>query len=108
MADRLDFDFVRSATAVDQLPGTRAELAVVGRSNVGKSSLLNALAGRKDLAHTSKTPGRTQTLNLYALGNDGTRTIVDCPGYGYAATSKTARAAWQPMIERYLVERDGL
>jgi GTP-binding protein len=104
---RLDFEFVRSATAVDQLPGSQAELAVVGRSNVGKSSLLNAVAGRKDLAHTSKTPGRTQTLNVYALG-DGTRTIVDCPGYGYAATSKTTRAAWQPMIERYLVERDAL
>jgi GTP-binding protein len=107
-AGRLGFEFVRSATSVDQLPGTRAELAVVGRSNVGKSSLLNALAGRKDLAHTSKTPGRTQTLNLYSLGADGTRTMVDCPGYGYAATSKTTRAAWQPMIERYLVERDGL
>ncbi|HEX4490355.1 MAG TPA: ribosome biogenesis GTP-binding protein YihA/YsxC [Acidimicrobiia bacterium] len=105
---RLEFEYVRSATAVDQLPGTRCELAVVGRSNVGKSSLLNAVSGRKHLAHTSKTPGRTQTLNLFALGGDGTRTMVDCPGYGYAATSKTTRAAWQPMIERYLVERDGL
>jgi GTP-binding protein len=105
---RLDFDFVQSATAVEQLPATRAELAVVGRSNVGKSSLLNAVAGRKDLAHTSKTPGRTQTLNLYALGDGRARSIVDCPGYGYAVTSKTTRAAWQPMIEHYLVERDEL
>ena len=108
MAGRLEFDFVLSATSVEQLPATRAELAVVGRSNVGKSSLLNAVAGRKDLADTSKTPGRTQTLNLFSLARDGVRTIVDCPGYGYAATSKATRAAWQPMIERYLVERDEL
>lgn len=110
MTSRLEFDFVLSATSVDQLPATTAEIAVVGRSNVGKSSLLNAVAGRKSLAHTSKTPGRTQTLNLYTLGvvGDGARTLVDCPGYGYAATSKATRAAWQPMIERYLIERQAL
>lgn len=106
MPGPLDFAFVLSATAVDQLPDTRAELAFVGRSNVGKSSLLNAVAGRKKLANTSKTPGRTQMLNCFSVGRG--ETVVDCPGYGYAATSKAARAAWQPMIERYLRERDAL
>ena len=89
-----------------QLPGSRAELAVVGRSNVGKSSLLNALARRNKLAHVSKTPGRTQLLNLFAMG-DGT-TVVDCPGYGYAAVSKAMRSQWQHMIETYLLEREAL
>jgi GTP-binding protein len=106
MPGPLDFAFVLSATSVDQLPATRAEIAFVGRSNVGKSSLLNAVAGRKSLANTSKTPGRTQLLNCFSVGRDAT--VVDCPGYGYAATSKATRATWQPMIERYLRERDAL
>ena len=79
---------------------------MVGRSNVGKSSLLNALARRNKLAHVSKTPGRTQLLNLFELP-DGT-TVVDCPGYGYAAVSKSMRAGWQQMIEGYLTGRDEL
>jgi GTP-binding protein len=108
MAGRLDFTFVLSATSVDQLPFTRAEIAFVGRSNVGKSSLLNAVAGRKDLANTSKTPGRTQLLNCFSVGADAEHTAVDCPGYGYAATSKATRATWRPMIERYLFEREAL
>jgi GTP-binding protein len=102
----LEFAFRLSATSVDQLPDTNAEVAIVGRSNVGKSSLLNVVARRKSLAHTSKTPGRTQTLNVFAAGRDAT--VVDCPGYGYAVASKTTRASWQPMIERYLLEREEL
>lgn len=98
--------FVQSASNLDQLPDSVAELAVVGRSNVGKSSLLNALAKRNKLAHVSKTPGRTQLLNIFAMG-DGT-TVVDCPGYGYAAVSKAMRAQWQHMIEEYLLERQAL
>lgn len=78
----------------------------MGRSNVGKSSLLNALARRNKLAHVSKTPGRTQLLNLFELP-DGT-TVVDCPGYGYAAVSKSMRAGWQQMIEGYLTGREEL
>jgi GTP-binding protein len=102
----LDFRFLTSAARLEQLPETSAEVAVVGRSNVGKSSLLNAVAHRKNLAHVSKTPGRTQLLNCFAVGEQAT--FVDCPGYGYAVASKTLRASWQPMIERYLLEREEL
>jgi GTP-binding protein len=99
----LDLSFVTSATTVSELPDSDAEVAVVGRSNVGKSSLLNAVAHRRSLAHVSKTPGRTQLLNCYSAGSGAT--VVDCPGYGYAAVSKATRAGWQPMIERYLLDR---
>lgn len=106
MTSPLDLRFITSASRLEQLPATSAEVAVVGRSNVGKSSLLNALGRRKDLAHVSKTPGRTQLLNCFGIGEDAT--FVDCPGYGYAATSKAVRASWQPMIERYLLDREEL
>ena len=106
MAQPLQLRFVKSADRLDALPSSPAEVAVVGRSNVGKSSLLNALARRNKLAHVSKTPGRTQLLNLFELP-DGT-TVVDCPGYGYAAVSKSMRADWQQMIEGYLTGREEL
>ena len=106
MAQPLQLRFVKSASRLDDLPPSPAEVAVVGRSNVGKSSLLNALARRNKLAHVSKTPGRTQLLNLFELP-DGT-TVVDCPGYGYAAVSKSMRADWQQMIEGYLTGREEL
>jgi GTP-binding protein len=102
----LDLRFVLSADRIEALPDMRAEVAVVGRSNVGKSSLLNALAGRNGLAKTSKTPGRTQLLNCFAMGDD--TAVIDCPGYGYAAVSKTQRAAWGRMIDTYLLEREQL
>ncbi|MDZ7678587.1 MAG: ribosome biogenesis GTP-binding protein YihA/YsxC [Acidimicrobiales bacterium] len=106
MSAPLRLQFVTSAPRIDQLPDTRAEVAVVGRSNVGKSSLLNALANRKNLAQTSKSPGRTRLLNVFAL-DDGTA-LVDCPGYGYASAPKAVQAKWQQMMERYLVEREQL
>jgi len=102
----LSLTFVTSASDVSGLPESSAEVAIVGRSNVGKSSLLNALGQRRNLAHVSKTPGRTQLLNCYSVGSDAT--VVDCPGYGYAAVSKATRAGWQPMIEGYLLARDPL
>lgn len=106
MAQPLQLQFVKSADSIDALPASPAEVAVVGRSNVGKSSLLNALARRNKLAHVSKTPGRTQLLNLFELP-DGS-TVVDCPGYGYAAVSKSMRSNWQQMIEGYLTGREEL
>lgn len=102
----LELTFVTSADRLERLPETRAEVAVVGRSNVGKSSLINALANRKALANVSKTPGRTQLLNCFALPDGAT--LVDCPGYGYAKVSKAKRADWGQMIERYLVGREAL
>ena len=112
MSAPLDLRFLLSADDIDRLPDTPAEVAVVGRSNVGKSSLLNAVANRTRLAHTSKTPGRTQLLNCFTVGEpDGgtpVPTVIDCPGYGYASVSKSMRSSWQAMIEGYLVERDDL
>jgi GTP-binding protein len=108
MSQPLDLRFVLSADRVEALPDSPAEVAVVGRSNVGKSSLLNALAKRKGLANTSKTPGRTQLLNCFQLGDNADATVIDCPGYGYASVSKVQRAAWGRMIDRYLLEREPL
>jgi len=102
----LPLEFVTSAARADQLPENEVELAVVGRSNVGKSSLLNALANRKQLAHVSKTPGRTQLLNCFSLG--GGAALVDCPGYGYAAVPAKERNRWQRMMEDYLLTREQL
>ncbi len=106
----LSLRFVTSADALAHLPPTRAEVAVVGRSNVGKSSLLNALANRTGLAHVSKTPGRTRLLNCFAFDEPGLAdaTLVDCPGYGFAKAPQKMRAGWQRMIEGYLLGRDEL
>lgn len=102
----LQLSFVRSATSVSQLPSSPAEVAFVGRSNVGKSSLINALANRKQLAQVSNTPGRTQVINLFVLPSGAT--VVDLPGYGYAAVPGRVQRAWQPMIEGYLLGRQEL
>jgi GTP-binding protein len=102
----LPLSFVTSAKRHIDLPDSPGEVAFVGRSNVGKSSLINALANRRQLAKVSKTPGRTQLINLFVLPN-GT-TMVDLPGYGYAAVPGKERATWQAMIEGYLLEREPL
>ena len=84
----------------------RPEFAFIGRSNVGKSSLINALTGRKEVAHTSKKPGKTQLLNYFLVNQEWY--VVDLPGYGYAKISKKKRRQWEKMIESYLVKRDSL
>lgn len=107
MSDPLRLEFVTSAPDVHKLPETRAEVAVIGRSNVGKSSLLNALTGRRNLAKISSKPGKTQLLNCFRTETGAT--VVDLPGYGYASSaSKATRRAWRERMERYLATRDGL
>lgn len=99
--------FVISAAKPADFPPPRLpELAVVGRSNVGKSSLINALVHQPGLARTSRTPGRTRLLNWFEV--DGRFHLVDLPGYGYAAVDKDMRAGWQPLIEAYLTDRKTL
>lgn len=107
MSAPIELEFVLSAPDVDHVPPSRADVAFIGRSNVGKSSLLNAIAGRKRLALVSNTPGRTQLLNCFAVARTDAL-VVDCPGYGYAKVAKSTRRSWQPMIERYLLEREQL
>ena len=100
-------DFCAGAARIEAIPAAGLpELAFSGRSNVGKSSLLNALTGRKALARVSNTPGRTQQINFFNLA--GRLMLVDLPGYGYAAAQKRAVAKWTKLIEHYLRGRAAL
>lgn len=100
-------DLTISAVASEQYPeGSQPEIALVGRSNVGKSSLTNTLINRRNFAHTSSQPGKTQTLNFYHVENKFY--FVDVPGYGYARVSKKQRAKFGQMIEKYLTQRPQL
>ena len=99
--------FIASAARPDQFPADGLpEVAFLGRSNVGKSSLINALAGRKGLAFTSSTPGRTQTINFYRI--NGSFYFVDLPGYGYARVPREMAGQWRGLIESYLSARTTL
>lgn len=107
MSRPLQLQFLAAVVDVDALPPSSTEIAFLGRSNVGKSSLLNALAGEKRLAPVSAMPGRTQVLTCYQLDR-GAGTFLDCPGYGYAQVNKKQRQSWLPMLERYLLGRESL
>jgi GTP-binding protein len=112
--DVLDAEFIAGATVLDQLPPPIfAEVAFAGRSNVGKSSLINSLVGRKKLVRTSSAPGCTRAINIFrvrlrAAGIEGHLDLVDLPGYGYAQRSKAERRSWGPLIEGFLEGRPGL
>jgi GTP-binding protein len=100
-------DFVTSAVKRNQYPiDNRAEIAFVGRSNVGKSSIINALTNRNKLAKVSQTPGKTRLINFFIINDDFY--LVDLPGYGYAKVSKSEKESWGKTIETYLTSREQL
>ena len=111
-----DASFVAAAQDVGQYPdgrhlavGKHPEFAFAGRSNVGKSALINMLTGRRGLARVGATPGRTRQLNFFVVDTvKGTVVFVDLPGYGYARVSKQERSSWGPLVESYLRERPTL
>jgi GTP-binding protein len=102
--------FIRSCVDPEQFPpGDFREIAVVGRSNVGKSSLINSLLNRRDLAKVSRTPGKTRAVNLFQIATSDPDLakfyLVDLPGYGFAKVSRSIRAEWAPLLEAYLTDR---
>jgi GTP-binding protein len=100
-------EFISSVTQLQKLPSDgRPEFAFIGRSNVGKSSLINCLIQRRNLARTSATPGKTQTINHYLINNRWY--LVDLPGYGYAKAPETVRRRWKKLIQDYLLTRSSL
>lgn len=103
----MKIEYLKSVASWKDLPADKKpEVAFIGRSNVGKSSLLNALVKRKNIARISSTPGKTQTLNFY--WTDERFFLVDLPGYGYAKTAKTNRLAWAKLMQEYLSRREEL
>src|SRR5690242_2197484 len=106
-APAVSSEYLLSASGPELFPAEDGpEIAFLGRSNVGKSSLINALVGRKGLAYTSSKPGCTQSINFYRIGED--RRFVDLPGYGFARVPEEVKLAWKKLIESYLVERKTL
>ncbi len=105
--DIREASFITGAVSSDGMPTDgKSEIAFVGRSNVGKSSLINMLLGRKSLARTSRTPGKTQEINFFLVNRS--MYFVDLPGFGYARASKRSRAIWQKIIGDYVLEREPL
>lgn len=107
MSQYADAKFVLSANAPDQfLPDTGREVAVAGRSNAGKSSVINVLVNRRQFARTSKTPGRTRLVNFFSLRDE--ERLVDLPGYGFARVSATVRGHWGELLQTYFESRNSL
>lgn len=107
LPERLDATFLISAPDLKRCPRDEVrEVAFAGRSNAGKSSVLNQITGNKRMAKVSKTPGRTRLINFFSLQRGGR--LVDLPGYGYAKASKAAQATWQQSVNHYLSQRDNL
>ena len=109
----LTAEFIKSCVAPEQFPsGDLREIAFVGRSNVGKSSLINSLLNRRDLAKVSRTPGKTQAVNVFLISTSALELsrfyLVDLPGYGFANVPKTVRMQWGPLLESYLLGRVAL
>ena len=107
MSASLNASFLTSASKAAQFPADSGrEVAVAGRSNSGKSTAINALVGRRNLARTGKTPGRTQLINFFSVGED--RRLVDLPGYGYAKVPDAVRRRWRHLLEAYFSRRQSL
>ena len=107
MSASLNASFLTSASKAAQFPADSGrEVAVSGRSNSGKSTAINALVGRRNLARTGKTPGRTQLINFFSVGED--RRLVDLPGYGYAKVPDAVRRRWRHLLEAYFSRRQSL
>ena len=105
----LKINFDRSCPAEQFFPDDEGvELAICGRSNSGKSSVLNMLANQKKLAKTSNTPGRTQSINFFNVNDDPSKKLVDLPGYGYAKASKKMQKEWGQQITKYMASRESL
>lgn len=106
-------EFIKSCVSPEQFPqGELDEIAFVGRSNVGKSSLINSLLNRRDLAKVSRTPGKTRAVNVFRISTSDPNLnqfyLVDLPGYGFAKVSRSLRLQWGPLMDGYLVERESL
>lgn len=100
-------NFILSVMNISQIPEGRTEIAVAGKSNVGKSSFINLICNNKKLARTAKEPGRTRALNYFDI-NDGEFSLVDLPGYGFARVSKEEKNKWAQLLEKYFVNSKGL
>src|SRR5690242_20369637 len=105
----LDVRYIGSYTEVSQCPDYQfPEYCFIGRSNVGKSSIINFLTGKDDTARTSRKPGKTQTINVFKVMENPEWGIIDLPGYGYAQVSRSTRGNWAAMIDNYILKRKNL
>ena len=107
--DFLKVEYIGSYTDVKQCPPlTVPEYCFIGRSNVGKSSIINLITGNREIARTSKKPGKTQSINLFKVTEEPEWYIADLPGYGYAQVSRSTRGMWSKLIDRYIINRENL